>query len=749
MKKYLLPVIYLLFFGTAAIAQKEPKESKETKAEKRYKERAADVQQEVWGMTDNAFNVTTVPDKYKDESAVIIARSITINVPASHVQPTIGSAPQRQYKYYKTYRERVLIQDKSALEEYSTLAYKKVAGDLTTQNWIDKDGNTTKTYVGAKIYKQGGKIVTVNSLDEEVIIQGANKEKKGKIAIPDLQIGDIIDYYFRTEQSEEGAATVQGPTAYFLADLHPILYYAVHYDLNRKCGIDLMSVNGANKLRDSIGKDDDLLIGFTERDLPKISSKLWTSLARAIPYYIIRYGFVGGGASLIAKAGEIQRGPYADIYKDNLKKTFYIMARTADKSPNKSMLDYFGGKKTTRDLPADSIANYFYNYYRWSQYGTFTNMEITNERNDNGMNPYTAAVSFTEMLKLHDISSDLVLVSDRFSQRLQDVFSAGDFDVLVKVKEDSKLTWFSFNSFFQDAGKITANFQGEKALLLTREGGKLAKFKDTEEPLTLPVSKSSDNTSVENLTVNFNKDNLQVITIDRNCKETGSMKQSDQRNLLLPEDVEANLAGTIGLVSTTNILAEKRETRAQATEIQAALDKERLNQKDYFKKEIKDQYDQDAKELNSYKIDNIGLSIYSPVFEFSENFTMDNFVKKAGNNYIFDIGKLMGSYSGVDKKDETRTLDVYMPNARTLTYNFSVTIPEGYVVKGIDVLNKKVENDIASFVSTAKLSGNVVTVSVIRTYKNNFEPAANWPKLTSIINASADFTNQKLLLEKK
>ena len=39
---------------------------------------------------------------------------------------------------------------------------------------------------------------------------------------------------------------------------------------------------------------------------------------------------------------------------------------------------------------------------------------------------------------------------------------------------------------------------------------------------------------------------------------------------------------------------------------------------------------------------------------------MDNFVKKAGNNYILDAGKLIGKYRRIEDKDRTRTLDIYM-----------------------------------------------------------------------------------------
>ncbi len=741
MNKYLLKTICFLFISVIAFAQ--------SKDEKKYKERAAEVGQDIWNNSDSAFKVTQVPEKYNNESAVIIARAIEITNSAKRKfkMVTIFGGSVKQYTYYTTLRERILIKDKSALEEYSTLNYKKLA-DNTVRMSVYKLLNTSTTYIGAKIFKQGGKVIEVNPDEEEVLTNDSKKDKEGKIAIPDLQVGDILDYYIRIEQVKENENSVMGPHVYFLGDDHPILYYNVRYVLDKKSGADAMSMNGATDIKESRSEDDDLILEHTDKDLPKISSTLWTSAARQIPYYVVRCGFPGSG--ILAKAGQVRTGPFTTNYKNNLRYYLLSIISSVDKSPRKTLEDYFGGKKIVKDLPADSIVNYLFNYYRWQQYGTFSNMDVTNKRNYNNMNWYNLSVSFSELLRTYEIKSDIILVCNRYSGRLDEVFGVTDFELMLRINSDGKYKWISFNGFFNDAGQVGANYQGEEGLVLSRNGSGLStRFTSFEDPIKLPVANSDENVAAENIKVSFNKENLQVVTIDRNCKMTGIMKHNDQKNLLLAEDVEAGFATLIDKMKATDKLAEGRRTKDKAGEVQAALDKERSNQKDYFKTEIKDQYDQEPKELLSYKIINDGLSVYKPVFEYNETFTMDNFVKKAGNNFIFDIGRLMGSYKKLDEKETNRTLDVYMPSARKLIYECSVTLPEGYNAKGIEELNKKVENDISSFQTTARLDGNTVTLTITRTYKNNFEPAANWPKLLSVMNAAADFTSLKLLLEKK
>jgi hypothetical protein len=509
-------------------------------------------------------------------------------------------------------------------------------------------------------------------------------------------------------------------------------------------------MNGAKPITETTNSDDDIVLEFTEKDLPAISTSIWTSPIRQIPYHVIRYGFQG--ADIIAGKGEVKRGPFTDIYKANLKERFInqIRGRIIDFSPQKKLEEYFGGKKNMKELPPDSIVNSLLNYYHWDQYGTFRNMEVSTKRNYESLNWLNLAISFSENLREYDIDNDIVLVRSRYAGRLKEVFGLWDFETVVKINSGGKLNWVCFTDFFVNAGQIPAKYQGEEGLILTREGkDKKPRYADAEAPVKLPLTKSSENNMTENLTVNFSSESIQLVSIERNVKETGIMKEEDQKKLILAEDAEANLASLFKRKKVTEYTAaSNKKGKDLAVEIQAALDKERLKQKDYFIADVKEQYEQEPKDFVSYKINNNGFSIHAPYFDFTEKFTMENFVKKAGSNFIFEVGRLMGIYKKTEEKERTRKLDIYMPAARTLNYSFTVTLPDGYTAKGLDVLNNKVENDIASFMSAAVQSGNIITINVSRIYKNSFEPAANWPQLLQVMDAAAEFTGKKILLEK-
>lgn len=743
MKKCLLQTCILLLVFISVTAQ--------SKTEKKYIERAAEVQEEVWNNADKAFEIKDVSAKYKNESAVIIAKSYDVSnsTKRKFKMTTIFGGSVKQYKYATTYRERILIQDKAALEDYATINYKKIV-DNTYKMGMVKLLNTTKTYIGVKVFKKNGKQVNINPSEEEVLTKNTDKNKEGKLAIPDLQVDDILDYYVRIEEVIDDYSQVKGPDLFFLGSDYPIMFYNVKYTLDKKCGADILSLNGAKPMSETTNSDDDIVLEFTEKDIAAVKSAFWTTQARQIPYYVVRYGFPG--ASIVATKGEVKRGPFTIKYKNYIKNNFLalIQQRSIDMAPKKHVKNYFDGKIKLKELPDDSIINCLYNYYKWQQYKSFWDLNVGNSRSYENMSWFNMSVSFSEILRDFNIDNDIVIVCNRYSGRLKEIFGVGDVETFVKINGPGNFKWICFNDFFQNSGQLNADYQGEDALILTREGrDRRPKYEDSETPIKLPVAKSEENISAEKINVVFNKENLQIITVERNCTETGAMKQNDQKNLLLSEDVEAEFAAMIEKEKYVDIIiSESKKNKAKSQETQIAMDKERLNQKDYFFADLKTQYDQEPKEMTAYKVIHTGLNISRPAFEYSQRFTMENFVKKAGNNYIFDVGKLMGSYKKTDEKQRTRTLDVYMPSARILKYIISVTLPDGYQAKGIEELNKTVDNECASFVSKASVSGNIINLLITRTYKNNFEPAANWQKLLSAMDAAANFTTSKLLLEK-
>ena len=351
----------------------------------------------------------------------------------------------------------------------------------------------------------------------------------------------------------------------------------------------------------------------------------------------------------------------------------------------------------------------------------------------------------SRMLRLLSIDHELVLVCPRSSNKLKDVMNITDFEALIHLKT-GKNYWLAFNDIVTQLNEIPARFQGEDGLVFRPDVDAKKLTYDQTGKMKIPVTTADKNTETENINIVFNASNMQQLQVDRSTELSGATRHYTQKELMMMEDMEADLAQSINEKKLTDRLADDRKQQKLVTEFSAAFAKEKTNQKAYFEDEIKDQFDQSAKDVTTYEVKNEGM--FNTDFVYHTDFTMDNFVKKAGNNYIVEAGKLVGSVSKVEEKDRTRSIDVYMPYARTFTYNISLAIPKGYKVKGLENFNKNITNETGSLTATATADDANVHVTIQQQYLKNFEPAGNWPKLLELMDGFYDISNQKLLLEK-
>jgi hypothetical protein len=153
-----------------------------------YPDYAKRIRQEVWAWDKPEFKNYNVPEQYKDESAVILAHHEDIKVESKKIIQLV------RVRYTNTDRRMVKINDKVSLDEYSDLSFKEEIKMQTRFTWGAK--NKVTTVVGVRIIKPDGTIKEVD-VDESVSVTEGKKEKEShkKLAIPDLQIGDIIDYF--------------------------------------------------------------------------------------------------------------------------------------------------------------------------------------------------------------------------------------------------------------------------------------------------------------------------------------------------------------------------------------------------------------------------------------------------------------------------------------------------------------------------------------------------------------------------
>ena len=204
----------------------------------------------------------------------------------------------------ETVREIVKVNDKSAVDDYSEMSFTRVA---KSSGFYTRSKETT--FVGVRVFKPNGQVKEINA-DDIVLTKDESKEKQAKLAIPDLQVGDIIDYFIASSQELTNDYSVKTYSV-LLFDDAPVLNYSFHGQLGKKFAIDYRSYNGAPDLQVSKNDDRDIVIDVAKKNMAPFETSLWIAPALQLPLIRmnISLGYRGIGSRYLgtSKPGEVNK----------------------------------------------------------------------------------------------------------------------------------------------------------------------------------------------------------------------------------------------------------------------------------------------------------------------------------------------------------------------------------------------------------------------------------------------------------
>ena len=755
--KQVYTVTLVFCFSLSLLAQRS--ESKD------YKKMKDELNERIFGSPDPYFTTNTVPEEYKDESVVVLAQKQSLESDSRYKFRVVGTSGVK-YNFYDIFRKKLLINDQSALEEYSQLSFTKLQS---------KDGSPVGklknyTFINIRVIKPNGTIKTIDIDESSVILKNERDEKKNKIAIPDLGVGDMLDYYVANyyQESDDNQIT---PLIYVLGDDHPILNYVISLQLDARIAAEYQAINGAPDFKISPDQEGGgNILNMAVKNLPKIKGLIWASSYRQLP--IIRLNY---------KRGKISRDGMPDIKEGNVAKATKTYADLTEATMASIMNEvlYAGAVRTRiykyeRDNATDEWKKYIKTHpeadkpdsmtaflFRYMSYTYFTysftpktNFDVAYSEVDLERQLYR--ISQFAFISLLEFKKDLELlvVSGKNSYERDNLFSVADLSVLVRTTGPNP-QYYSFGDVLSFQNTIPYYLQGEKAKVYPFDskgvlGGKLLFIEKKESSIiTLPASDHKANSQSETILVNPDASDLLLMTVNRKVSTKGNLKKDEQASLLILEELALQTgppAGKTGDLVTLHINKGK-ERKKEADEIRILLEKARVKHKVDFENEIQRIYDVKAKELKQFKITSFGLSEGSS-FDFEEEFVMEGWSKKAGNNYIVDVGKFIATQIAIDKDQRQRKKDVYMSFPRSFNYRIEFIIPSGYSADGIEKLNMSVENETGAFKSVAKLNDNKLIIDINKYYLHSFEPASKWPLLLTFLDKAIEFNQQKILLKK-
>ena len=660
-------------------------------------------------------DVTEVPQKWEDESAVVLYR-YTYN---SYEKVSM----EREIEHKNVYRERIKLIDKSAVSKYSEFEFDPLV----------KTAYTYKNIFGVKIIKPSGKVEII-SLDQAIDIKENDKVVKKKIAIPNLNVGDIIDYFYVEveEMSTTAKSKIFTPVYYSLIDEHPILNQKIEFKVLRRCYINIKSLNGAPEITTIPTTNEEYdSYAVIDKDREKEKATNWIFKYRQSPTIKFQIAFARSGQSVNS---EFFPGTQGRIKKTVYKKEIVeLIDENLDRIEDYRIIKFFEEEPNNNLKGQDFIAKV--------NEVCKIRMRMHKRRYSNGRNlsgDFRSINYISTFLKSQKIKHNIIIAPRKHLSSLDDIIMVNDVFFFLKVILDNKTYFIYPPSPFTNQNEINPEVEGVEAYEL-----KLYPTKEsTLNKITLPTIDAKENTSTLVSRVYIDKEDEYKVSVSNIA--TYNYVQKFMKHSIYPYNLSEIKESTNYVIS--NYISETYGS-AYSNYLLTQPNYYRISWRGIINHSV-NRYD-DAIEYFDYNVTESGVSLLRPTMVVDTYLKLKNYVYKVGDNYVLDAGRLLGSQVKIDEDNLEREKDIYSDAARTYNNSVYIDIPKGYTVKGLDQLNKEVDNICGTFSCSAKVENNQLIITSKKVYKSSYEPAANWDKLLEMLDLAWETTQAKVLLKKE
>ena len=686
-----------------------------------YLKLAQKVRQEVWSSTPADFQKRTVPDRYKNASAVILSYYRELSTDyyrKATADLVLNLRLTRQIDCTDMERMLIQINDKKALKDYSEFTFK-----TKSRKWTWGYHHKTQTVLGIRVIKKNGNVQEV-SLDDYVDVkEGKNdKDLSQKIAVPGLEVGDCIDV-FSLDQIDTQEQQLD-PFYFVLRQDEPVLYTKVHCVLDQSLATVYRTMNGAPDFTQTTDKDKNAVLDMVMDKPVDAESSIWYNSLEQSPFIEMYITPTKSKVAVVENAmrkkgvrGNPDVTPILQddwkLLKSNVSKGGYSPAGLP--STYKSVFKSAKKEGMSAEEKADRIYSFEYVSGGASQ------------------------------RVFNTVANYLRKLGVEIEMGITTPFGALPVDKLINYNSTSWFfrlkgtdVYYFPGTYPKVASEIPYIYQGRKAYM-----------QDSEEQITIPVSQAEDNKSVNDMVVKLDGTKLDI---SRKVTYSGEQKMYGQ-SLVSPDNT---LFGSSQLEAYWRYLKYDDKdpyscyTKKESAELKGAFNEYRKNAIDPFKAEISSYHDGDPVQVGGYGVDCVGIRRDSSNFVYHVDYVMDGMVKRAGNNYLLSVGKLIGSSLKLEGKDRERIDDVWRKMAFVDEWNIEIPLPQGYKVsaEALKKIETSVANECGEFTVKATAGNESVKVYVRKCFAHRVEPVSNWSKLLALVDACSAFTDKQMVIAK-
>lgn len=678
-------------------------------------------------------------EEFKDESAVILHKSEVFEYKRNAIGAKVNTDSYL--------RMQLWLLDESAVEEYSELKFSKLGISS-----YKREG----TLIGIKIIKPDGteRIVNLNDAVKMRIFRDAAQSKEtsdsyNKVAIEDLEKGDILDFYV-VNISRINSAFFNYPGYYafdpeivlFKSD-YPILDGKVSFLVERNCYINL-SLPAGYEYPVAKERDGKLYYELSYFSKEKIKSLHWTAPLVTEPVLKFQVIVVSSATTEVNKhfigtVGKPKTEPEKSDYKRMLKhlSNHLGLASNFHKETGKFL-------KKQRRNPTDTLLisdlYYFTRNYLYFDYFDYYGMRYLNSVFHDEFE-YIRIIS--AYLRKNNIAHEVFLGVDKNMGNIDKALIHEELTPGIKLEtENGTLV------IYKPTPHSLLN-EGRNGLQGTRVyTGKITPgvtgFVMGED--TLPSANYTDNVLAESYSVAFTGEENQI-EVKRNVHATGCMKSQFSYYVREASDYFEDEAEAVQNICILNNTQQVRRNNL-IEDVEKKKGERQRERKEAVKVLLKEMNNIQDAENDTLIVKAMGRTPDEKYISFSQSFKTHDVINQAGDYLVVDVSKLFGKFAVFPDDEKERNVDVYMDCPRSLQWNIEINIPDGYSAGSLEVFNDSIKNSTGGFECFAREEFGKVVLQAHKYYLHDYEPVENWPELLSMLEFSNNISQQKIVFTK-
>lgn len=675
----------------------------------------------IWDDADPDFKVTATPEKWKEESGIIIAQKTRFAF----------DKDANKLAVYEITHRRIKLNDRDAINNYSSVYFRIGSSS---------DG------AGIKIFKTNGTIQDV-SLRNAVYVEDPSdvpstftpyigkastyydKSKSRviyyKVAVPDLDPGDIIDYgtIFYDDNTVKKMSYIEFDPIYFVCTReYPVMSQKFEIDSDNNSFVNSKSTMGAPDFKETGNSNADYL--WEDKDREKMSDTRWVN--RLVEFPMVKFQIVFSRSDnrsdlFIGDRGELKQ----NISPQELAKKMNNLYNKLDGSYYYSMAKAYLKQIGYADMREDDFIQKTYYILRHMSYFKA-----------NGFSSELFASCFTQCLDLRKIPYDLIVTTPATLTKPENIIFRTEPEWMVRVKDK-----FVFNAtVFSNPFDFKEEYLNTPAYIIS-----LGK-NPTATPITLPANKPEDNVTTNTVTATIDTATRKLNLVHQKAA-TGLSKQfynvqgliyttaldDDHRSYGGEDDTRAGMKGAY-LDSYEDKLRERKK-------------EDKVRKLEYMKTAFEEEYD-NISAYHEFTLNSDGRTWRKQELNYTSKLELSDMIKIAGDNLLVSVPGLIGEQLFISQEDRKREVDAFMGFPRSIRNIINFTIPAGYKLVGVQSLNMNVDNEVGNFTVQATVEGNTLSILVKKLYKQMIVKKEDWPRLLEMLDAAFNFSQKKVLLKK-